>query len=260
MRSEVNRTKGSPIRHRRIGGRGLGSALAAAVVMGIGLSVFTNPIPAFAGTRWQVVVAPNPDPSREVGLNGVSCGKSRSCFAVGFTAGGPHVPIPTTTLIMGWNGSSWSIVPSPNADPTGFDSLDGVSCTTATFCMAVGAHNTVGNTTDVQKTMIESWNGTVWSIIPSPNTSPTVDNLLNGVSCSKPTFCVAVGAFGNPDTQTPQTLVELWNGSVWSIVPSPNVLPSQPNILSGVTCTGPTFCEAVGDYGTAEAHPASPRP
>jgi len=254
MRNDGHRTNGSRIGDGRIGGRGLRLALAAAVVLGAGLGVFSNTTAAFAGTSWRVVTAPSPNPSRVVGLNGVSCGKSRSCFAVGFTAGGPHVPVPTTTLIESWNGSSWSIVPSPNADPNGFDSLDGVSCTKATFCVAVGTNNS-----DVQKTLVESWNGSVWSIVASPNISPTVDNGLNAVSCTKPTFCVAVGSFGSSPSQTPQTLVELWNGSVWSIVPSPNALPSQSTMLSGVSCTGPTFCEAVGDYRSGGDIPGIPQ-
>jgi hypothetical protein len=249
MQNDVNRTEGFPIRNRRFGGRCLGVALAAAVVIGGGLGVFSDPIPAFASISWRVVLAPSPNPSRVVHLNGVSCGKPWSCFAVGSTAGGPHVSVPTTTLIEGWNGSSWSIVPSPNADPNGFDGLNGVSCTKPTFCVAVGTNNSVGSSNmDVQKTLVESWNGSVWSIVPSPNTSPTVDNGLNAVSCSGPTFCVAVGAVGSPDNQTPQTLIESWNGSVWSIASSPNSLPSQPNILAGVACTSPTFCISVGDY------------
>jgi hypothetical protein len=257
MRNSVNRARRSPIRNRRFDGRGLGLALAAAVVIGAGLGVFSDPIPAFASTSWQVVATPSPNPSRVVGLNSVSCSKPRLCFAVGSTAGGPHVPVPTTTLIQGWNGSVWSIVPSPNADPNGFDGLDGVSCTRPTFCVAVGTNNSVGpSNMSVQKTLVETWNGSVWSIVPSPNTAPTVDNRLSAVSCSQPTFCVAVGAFGNSDNQTPQTLVELWNGSVWSIAPSPNSLPTQPNQLAGVTCTSPTFCIAVGDYRYAGNPPS----
>ena len=69
-----------------------------------------------------------------------------------------------------------------------------------------------------------------------PNTSQTQDNELNVVSCSGPSACVAVGVSSTPEPNPPfrtayQTLIESWNGSAWSIVPSPNTSPTQDNLL-----------------------------
>src|ERR1700689_437414 len=77
-----------------------------------------------------------------------------------------------------------------------------------------------------------SASGPAWSIVPSPNTSPTQDDELNAVSCSGPSACIAVGFSDTPESypriRTPyQTLIESWNGSAWSIVPSPDTSPTQ---------------------------------
>src|SRR5664280_1307297 len=90
-----------------------------------------------------------------------------------------------------------------------------------------------------------------WSIVPSPDTSSSRDNELNGVSCTGPAACTAVGVYGNGTAD--QTLVESWNGSTWSIVPSPDTSSSQVNDLNGVSCTGPAACTAVGVYGNGTA-------
>jgi hypothetical protein len=55
-----------------------------------------------------------------------------------------------------------------------------------------------------------------WSITPTPTLSSPESNFLNAVFCLSATVCTAVGNDGGA------TLVETWNGSAWSIVPSPN--------------------------------------
>ena len=52
-------------------------------------------------------------------------------------------------------GISWSVVPSPATPPTQYNYLIGVSCTSSTFCAAVGTLN-------------EMWNGSAWSVVPRP--------------------------------------------------------------------------------------------
>ena len=150
------------------------------------------------------------------------------------------------TLIESWNGSAWSIVPSPNnGSPTQDNLLNAVSCSGPSACVAVGDYYT-GST---DQTLMESWNGSVWSIVPSPNTSPTQANDLEGVSCSLPMACVAVGQYYTSSSGAfSQTLIESWNGSVWSIVPSPNTSPDQVNLLRGVSCSSPSACTALGSY------------
>jgi alpha-tubulin suppressor-like RCC1 family protein len=169
-------------------------------------------------------------------LNGVSCLMADRCIAVGTS--GPSYE--EKALIESWNGSLWSIVPTPSLPETR-SSLNGVSCAPAKFCMAVGAsrpecpcaHPPVS-------TFIETWNGSRWSIASSPDIR---DDFLTGVSCVSSRFCVAVGfAYANGGGPA-STLVESWNGTEWSIVPSPSRFNSS---LEAVSCVSIKVCVAVG--------------
>ena len=184
-------------------------------------------------------------------LNAVSCSGPSACTAVGNFAPniscGPFPPcgqVYQETLIESWNGSVWSIVPSPNAPSFLANDLTGVSCTGPSACMAVGYADSNGS---LDQTLIESWNGSVWSIVPSPNTSDDQPNYLTGVSCSSSVSCTTVGV-DVVDGLANQSLIESWNGSVWSIVPSPDTSSIQNNSLSGVSCSSPSACTAVGSY------------
>ena len=84
-----------------------------------------------------------------------------------------------------------------------------------------------------------------WTVQPSPDTSPTLDNALPGVSCTGPASCMAVGYANTGAGLVYRTLIESWNGSTWSIVSSPNV-PTGSNYLQSVSCVYPTSCFAVG--------------
>ncbi len=191
-----------------------------------------------AASGWVVVASPN-----QAGVNSlgsVSCTSSTSCVAVGGSEN--EITGAVQTLIESWDGSTWSVVPSPNPGAGPYSMLSGVSCVSATSCMAVGSTSGDGS----QHALIEWWNGTVWSILPSPSTG-TDDDVLSAVSCTSSVRCVAVG---NDDVVTRnryQALIETWNGSTWSATPSPEQ-GTETNILSGVSCASATSCVAVGTY------------
>ncbi len=85
---------------------------------------------------------------------------------------------------------------------------------------------------------------TAWSTVTTPATDPTTFTFLNGVSCVGPMFCMAAGQTQVNGNNAP--LVERYNGSTWSIMTVP--MPSGGNgaYFTGVSCTGPAFCAAVG--------------
>src|ERR1700722_6161475 len=71
-------------------------------------------------------------------LASVSCPSRTACAPVGYylnSSGMSETPAET------WNGTTWSVVPSANKGSTG-DTLDGVSCTDAAHCTAVGEYST----------------------------------------------------------------------------------------------------------------------
>ena len=167
-------------------------------------------------------------------LRGVSCSSSTMCVAVGDNSG--------ASLIERWDGSIWSIVSAPNE--RGGDTLTSVSCASATSCMAVGRYTDPSR--NLAQTWILSWNGSVWSVVPSPNVSGD-DNGLAAVVCTLATACTATGAFTDPFTAKSQTLVEVWDGSAWSVAATPSP-GSQFNYLNGVSCITSSACVSVGYF------------
>jgi hypothetical protein len=192
-------------------------------------------------TSWSIVPSANTSPAQENQLLGVSCPTTTFCVAVGHAKNGSGID---QTLIETFNGSSWSIVPSPNTSSSLFNDLAEVSCTSATFCIAVGSAN---SPTHFLQTLVETFDGSNWSIVSSPNTSPTEPQYLNGLTCQSATFCVAVGAYEIQPGLT-QTLVLTYDGTNWTIAPSPNSSPTEINILGTVSCTSATNCVAVGTF------------
>src|SRR5205807_5542032 len=123
------------------------------------------------------------------------------------TAAAVNLPASAQTLV-------WSVVPSPSPGPV-TNALFGVSCISATACAAVGTYEPGSGGT---RTLIESWNGTSWSVVPSP--SPA-DPVLSNVSCASATACMGVGEY-RPGSGGTRTLIESWNGRSSSVVPSPS--------------------------------------
>jgi putative hemolysin len=158
--------------------------------------------------------------------------------------------LPVTVL-----ASTWTIAPSGNVTSAQSNLLNGVSCATSTFCIAVGTHTHYTKSSKaVSQTEVQRYNGSAWSIGPSVNTDSTHANSLHGVDCLSSRFCVAVGFYSNGTTA--QTLIERWNGTAWAIDSSPNVNPPSgflPNELKGVSCISVSFCLAVGGFTSTQS-------
>jgi hypothetical protein len=206
-------------------------------------SKFHTLIMTLQGAAWKV--APSPTMGEESHLNAVSCTSASSCVAVGDYVNSSGVD---QTLIEAWDGKSWSVTPSPDS-PDVFNDLYGVSCVSVTDCVAAG--QAVGNSAD---TLIESWDGASWSLVSSPNPSGYA-NYLFGVSCASSVSCVTVGLSNSADSSTGTTLIETWDGTSWSVTPSP--ASANYSSLAGVSCVSSTNCVAVGNSPRASERTAS---
>src|SRR3954447_3327870 len=129
-------------------------------------------------------------------------------------------------------GLAWRQVSIPL--PVGQSELDGVAGLGPNDVWAVGSF---GNGT-VTQTLTMHWDGSQWSIVPSPNVG--ANSML--VAVAAPVGLQAsngVWAMGYSGVAgASQTLVMRWDGSQWSIVPSPNVGGTGSNILEGVAFAG----------------------
>ncbi len=217
------------------------------------------------GSTWSVVPTP-PTPGL---LFSVTCTASTNCWAAGTTQTNTSNSTPLNGFIDHWDGSSWTTVPTQPSGQT-FDQFNSVTCTTAANCWAVGfaGPNTLVNgflpnvapSVVGASAFIEHWDGTAWTMVATPGATAPSGAYLSAVSCSGPTACWAVGATMDANGDPTTTLVDRWDGTAWTTVPSAN--PTTPNdVLTAVTCLDATGCWATGATGVANGqNQGSPNP
>ena len=81
------------------------------------------------------------------------------------------------TLTVHWDGTSWSIVPSPT--PGGLADLAAVVAVGPDDVWAAGG--SVDRQVNAGRTLVEHWDGFGWTVVASPNKGPS-DNHLWGIS------------------------------------------------------------------------------
>jgi hypothetical protein len=191
-------------------------------------------IESWNGAAWSIASSPSPGFSNT--LEGVTCPQATACVAVGYVVNASGI---TSTLVESWNGSVWSVIPSPNVG-TYQTSFNGVSCTSPASCIAAGS---TGDPSSPSRALVETWDGSTWTVTPGPST-PSGGSGLMGVSCASSSTCQAVGIQVSQSGQN-QTLVESWNGGAWSGLPSPTP-GALGGSLDGISCTATNHCVAVG--------------
>jgi hypothetical protein len=189
-------------------------------------------IEAWNGRRWLVQSTP-PEFSSE--LHAITCTSTTACMAVGFSGTGP--------LAETWDGKRWRAVsvPAPTTvDPHGA-TLDGVSCSSAAHCEAVGFGFAQVGVQLIHLGVAYGWNGTGWAEQQTPRPA-LVGSGLNAVSCVSANDCVAAG-----------DLLDRWNGTSWT-----TELPPSDSIFSAVACPSTSTCITVGGPGFDERAGAGP--
>ena len=185
------------------------------------------------GSTWTLWGASLPAGAVGGVLAGVRCPATTSCFAVGTWTNASNV---SSALIEHWDTSSWKVRTIPT--PTGATESDlaGIACPLAMQCVAVGQYRDAANNS---LTLAETWHGSTWSIQSTPNPLGSTLNQLNGVSCTSPTQCTAVGS----------GFAERWDGVTWTLqtIVTPRPHTGGPAVLLGVSCRA-ALCAAVGFY------------
>jgi hypothetical protein len=195
---------------------------------------------ASAGGKWTAVKPVSPGTGNN-DLTGVAVLAAGNAWAVGTDA-----DVDTNdgrTLIEHWNGTAWSVVPSPDPgvrpDYYSGDFLTAVSASSPSAIWAVGEYESRGRT----KTLIVHWNGTAWTRVPSPNPGdPRITGSLHAVAATSAASAWAAGCTSNgPDHQS---LILHWNGAAWTQAASPN--PGGRGNLAAIAASSPANAWAVG--------------
>jgi hypothetical protein len=189
----------------------------------------------WTGAEWTIVPSPNVAGSTN-GLTGVAAIAPNDVWAVGSSTAPSGV---ISTLIEHWNGTSWTIFPSPNPDPAN-NALYAVASAGPNDVWAVGSSSS--NSYTYYHTLVEHWNGASWSVVASPD-GPNGESELTGIAVVAPNDIWAVAGIQ-------QTMTMHWDGGAWTIVPSPNVGNYQSG-LKAVAAVASNDVWAVGDYFNA---------
>jgi hypothetical protein len=186
--------------------------------------------PLSSQDSWQVVANPNQNNHNSFNLNSIAAVSANDVWAVG-----QSYPGSPQTLVMHWDGSSWTTVSSPN--PTGYDFLTSVAAVSANDVWAVGW--SLNNDYSGYNTITMHWDGSSWKTITSPN--PTQYSELTSVTAVSSNDVWAVGfSFGNGI----QTITMHWDGSSWTTIISPNL--SSNNYLTSVAAVSSNDVWAAG--------------
>ena len=114
---------------------------------------------------------------RDESLLAVSASSATDAWAVGFTktvgAAGRN------PLAVHWNGSSWTIVPTPTLTGGAKSTLNGVADLSASNAWAVGKGRNGA-------ALAEHWNGSTWSVVPVPTPAGASSSQLGGISARSP--------------------------------------------------------------------------
>jgi hypothetical protein len=201
------------------------------------------------GSAWSQVPTPNVVRFDEK-LNAVSAAAPSDVWAVGSTnrIGFAH----TDPLAAHWDGTSWTVIPTPATTGGAKSILFGVANLGGGNAWAVGRSAANGG-------LVEHWDGAAWTIVPTPTPAAPAGSTFSGstltaVSARTANDIWAVGSFSatKGTTSNSFTLTMHWNGSAWTIVPSPNPATASPingvrQTLNGVVEISPTDAWAVGN-------------
>jgi hypothetical protein len=196
-----------------------------------GIAVLTGALVVAAGGTayaasggWTTVSVPST--GSNVLLLGAAADANTDAWAVGqqFVAAGQP---PAPPVAYHWDGSAWSLVPTPSLGEYG--AFDAVSASSAADAWAVGF--TMIRRLDFG-TLIEHWNGQQWSATSVDAITGSAAG-LRGVADLGPSdaWAVGEGATGG--------LAEHWNGTTWSVVPLPDsaFTSATGNPISAVSAT-----------------------
>jgi hypothetical protein len=169
---------------------------------------------------------------------------TRVLGAPNFATPSPTPTEPTSRTTSAPSAGGWSVVPGALRG-TADNSLGAVAASSPTDVWAVGNFlpDTATSNPDATLSLANHFDGTAWSVVPTPNTGPNFNTLFGVAASGGRAWAVGVhldGAF------RARALVETWDGARWSIVSSPQP-GTERDILFGASATSTSDVWAVGD-------------
>jgi hypothetical protein len=224
---------------------------AGSASAGLGTAASTRITRTRGVDRWHTQLIAAPRGAIHSGLNGVACLQG-VCRAVGaytrFTGGQLLI---RSLALMSRNGGPWRTVqhPAPDVDVRFPSSvLIAISCATVRFCVAVGHTGALAAAYYPVVLVYHGQKGR-WQHVPLFPGKVFQHRSLRygGVSCSVAYACMVIGTYNPPGTLRGQVFSTRFRQH-WRIVHMST--PARYDVsVGGVSCTAPTQCVTVGQYG-----------
>ena len=184
-----------------------------------------------------------------------------SCTSAGNCSAGGHYGNNDRAFVVTETGGTWAAaqaVRGISITPQGFSDLDGLSCTSAGNCLAVGSYAAVIGQTQHAFAAFEkdgTW-GSAKTIpgIAALNTGPGLS--LEGVSCGAPGDCSTVGGYTDHQNHIQAFVASEVNGRWVTVqeVPGSAALNTGGNaVVWAVSCDAAGNCGAGGSYTVGNA-------
>jgi hypothetical protein len=210
----------------------LGALAALAAVLGLAVAPVNAAAAAAGSASARAGSAPG---TLLLALNGVSCVSAKFCAAVGTAGHGAGLSQGDVPLTMIWNGKHWLKTAARLPAHARQGQLDSVSCTSATYCVAVGTALKGSGSL-----LAETWNGRTWTPVTLPADGPLAFGLA--VSCGAARSCAAVGAYAAPGGPSP--FLETLSGTKWTVRGSPGMF----SVFGGISCVSAAYCILGGTH------------
>jgi hypothetical protein len=211
--------------------------LRLAVAVSIGLMLASPPTAAWALTAascgaWKTVASP----PGKINLTTVAAVAPNDVWAAGQTVADGGL----RSLIEHWNGTAWTKATLPASNT--YQAINGLAAMAANDVWSVGYGSTdAGNRP--YRPLVMHWNGTAWSVQPYLAPAGASSSALVSVTGDGAGGLLAVGYAVYAGQK--RTLVERWDGTAWSVVPSPSP-GAEASAFLDVVMDGPTSASAVG--------------
>lgn len=195
------------------------------------------------GVVWSAPQDVNSTSVQTNGLSAVSCPSAAECVAVGQDAAGSEGVVSVGTETTTTSGSSWSWNPVLVSNTY---NLEGISCPSTSFCMAVGQSTSGGNGI-TELLSVSGGSATALSNSPALGFPSSDDSYGTEVSCPSTTECVAL-VFDSTSQAEAANVLSDTQGGPWMMVAAadlPNSTVSPPTYVFGLDC--PTTSECVAD-------------
>jgi hypothetical protein len=172
------------------------------------------------------------------------------CVSVGEFFSNPAFP---AQFVSTGGANGFSQVQAGNPSGATWSVLDDVSCTSAAFCMLVGAAGTTRTTSHGRVYLSHAnayrWDGSGLHRIAVPAPARATGSELSAVSCINSSNCILLGSYTTPGGRTlPYSALRV-NGT-WRVQLVPIVNGKAHTVLQGVSCVALMDCVAVGEADT----------